>query len=142
MSARRILLWALVGVIVLGVIAVGVGLLYRTGFGPGMAGFDPSWGRMGDGGRFFEMPRHFGLMPGYGRGIGLRFIGWTGPLLIFGLGLLVGWLLGGVWRQPSQPSRQDMIGESEVPASFEAWHRQLHEQEPERPAAKRSRRGS
>ena len=141
MSARRRLLWILGGLIVLALIVVGAGLLTRVGFGAGLGGFGFTGRGMMDGGRFFEMPRHFGMMPGFGRGIGFPFIGWTGPLLIFGLGLLVGWLLGGVWRQPSQPSKQNMMSESEVPASFEAWHRQLHEQEPERPAAKRSRRG-
>jgi hypothetical protein len=133
MSARRVILWVVVAVIVLGLIAVGVGLFYRGGFGTGIA-----YGIMRNG-RFFNTPRGYGMMPGVGRAIGFPFLGWIGSLLIFGFGLLVGLLLGGIGRS-NQPRRQEGPDDDKERAAFEAWHREAHEHDPAPPAAKRGRR--
>ena len=140
MSARRVLLWVLIAVIVLAFIGVGLGFVYRSGFGSRVGAIGPGFGRIPDGGRFIDMPHHFGMMPGFTRGIGFPFIGWVGPILLFALGVGVGLLLGGIGRNPSHPEPTSGGGEAGVPASFEAWHNQLHEQESQRPATKRARR--
>jgi len=139
MSARRILLWTVVAVIVLGLIVVGAGLSLRASYGP--MGWYGSAGRgMPDGGRFFDMPHHYGMMPGNVRSIGFPYFGWVGSILVFALGVGVGLVLGGIGRRPSHPETPAGESESGMPASFEAWHKQLHEQESQRPATKRARR--
>lgn len=140
MSARRVILWVLVAVVVLGLIVVGALFFSRVGFGPGIGLFGYAGRGMPDGGRFFNMPRHFGMMPGYARSIGLPIFGWVGAILLFAFGLAVGLVLAAIGRRPSNPQAPAGGTETEVPASFEAWHNQLHEQEAQRPATKRSRR--
>jgi hypothetical protein len=139
MSARRILLWVLVAVIVLILIAAGVWLFARVGFlGVGGFGF-AGRGMLGEG-RFFDMPRQYGMMPGYARGIGFPVFGWLGSILVFALGVGVGLILAAIGRRPSNPQMPASGTQTDVPASFEAWHTQLHEREAEAPANKRGRR--
>lgn len=140
MSARRVLIWVLGGLLVLALVVVGAGLLTRFGYGPGLGWFGFTGRGMMEGGRLYDMPRHFGMMPGYARGIGFPFIGWLGPILLFALGVGVGLLLGGIGRSPSRPEPDAGPSEAGVPASFEAWHNQLHERETGRAATKRARR--
>lgn len=133
MSARRVILWVVVAVIVLGLIALGIGLFYRGGFGTGIA-----YGMMRNG-RYFVTPHGYEMMPGVGRVVGFPFLGWIGSLLIFGFGLLVGLLLGGIGRS-SQPRSQEGLDSGTDRAAFEAWHQEAHERESAPPAAKRGRR--
>lgn len=140
MSARRILMRVLVAVVVLAVVVAGAMLFARAGFFPAIGRFGFAGRGMPDGGRFFDMPRQYGMMPGYSRGIGLPYLGWIGSALVFAIGVAVGLILGAIGRRPTNPQPSDGGTEAEVPASFEAWHTQLHEQEAKRPAAKRPRR--
>jgi hypothetical protein len=140
MSGRRILLWVLVAVVVLILIAAGVWLFAR-------AGFFPFFGRLGatgrafpGGGRYFEMPHQYGMMPGYARGIDFPIFGWLGSIIVFALGVGVGLILAAIGRRPSNQQPMSGGSPSEMPAAFEAWHNQLHEQEAKRPATKRARR--
>jgi hypothetical protein len=139
MSVRRILLWVLVAVVVLALIAAGAWLFARAGYGS-MGWFGFAGRGVPEGGRFFDMPRHYGMMPGYARGIGFPYLGWVGSVLVFALGVGVGLILAAIGRRPSAPQPSPAESETDVPASFEAWHNQLHEQEAKRPATRRSRR--
>jgi hypothetical protein len=131
----------LVAVVVLALVVAGAWFLSRASIGPGIAMFGYSGRGLPDGGRFFNMPRHFGMMPGVVRGIGLPYIGWVGAILVFAFGVAVGLVLGAIGRSPSSTQPSTGGTGADVPASFEAWHSQLHEQEAQRSATKRSRRG-
>ncbi len=132
-------MWVLIAVVVLALIVVGAWLFARAGF-LGVGGFGFAGRGMAGEGRFFNMPHQYGMMPGYARSIGFPIFGWLGSILIFAFGVAVGLILAAIGRRPS--NRESSAGGTEVgvPASFEAWHTQLHEQEAKRPATKRARR--
>lgn len=132
-------MWVLVAVIVLVLFAGGAWLFARTGF-LGIEGYGFAGRAMPGGGRYFDMPHAYGMMPGYSRIVGFPIFGWLGSVLVFALGVGVGLVLGALGRRPSNPEPPAGGSEADVPASFEAWHTKLHEQEAERPSTRRSRR--
>jgi hypothetical protein len=140
MSGRRILLWVLVAIVVLVLIAAGVWLFARAGFFPFIGRVGITTRAFPGNGRFFGMPRGYGMMPGYARSIGFPLLGWLGSILIFALGVGVGLILAAIGRRPASQQPTGAGSSAEMPAAFEAWHNQLHEQEAKRPAAKRARR--